>query len=441
VARVEHANHLARGVEHWNRWRKDHPGVVPDLTHIQMCGEDLRGTNLRDADLEDADLSETRLGVNSERSSSRETRLSNTYVGKLLAREDGRPADLRGANLASANLIGANLRWVAMDDACLLEAAVCGAKLGHAGLDGADLRGSRLDTHSHYGRTELCSADINGANLMDADLRGVDARNSRWRDARLGRADLRDADLTDADLRRSHLVETQLDGAILRGAQVYGVAAWDVSVSDETLQNDLVIARSSDDPRITVDDIRVAQFIYLLLDNRNIRTVIDTIGRKGVLLLGRFSPERKMVLEELRDELRERGYLPIVFDFERATTRDITETIMVLAGLSLFIIADITNPRSSPLELQATVPNYMTPVVPIIERDERPFAMFDDLLTKNDWVLEPLTYDTPQTLRAVFLPAILEPALRVHELMVEKRRARPGTRDVRDYVDQAHADS
>jgi hypothetical protein len=32
--------------------------------------------------------------------------------------------------------------------------------------------------------------------------------------------------------------------------------------------------------------------------------------------------------------------------------------------LSRFIIADITNPRSSPLELQATMPDYMIPFVP-----------------------------------------------------------------------------
>ena len=40
----------------------------------------------------------------------------------------------------------------------------------------------------------------------------------------------------------------------------------------------------------------------------------------------------------------------------------------MLAGLSRFVIADITNPRSAPLELQATVPEYMITFVPIIEK-------------------------------------------------------------------------
>jgi len=46
----------------------------------------------------------------------------------------------------------------------------------------------------------------------------------------------------------------------------------------------------------------------------------------------------------------------MMFDFERSKERDFTETIRILAGLSRFIIADITNPKSSPLELQVTMP-------------------------------------------------------------------------------------
>jgi hypothetical protein len=38
--------------------------------------------------------------------------------------------------------------------------------------------------------------------------------------------------------------------------------------------------------------------------------VIDTVGKKGVLLLGRFTEGRIAVLERLRDELRKRGCLP-----------------------------------------------------------------------------------------------------------------------------------
>jgi uncharacterized protein YjbI with pentapeptide repeats len=430
-----HEAALDRGVDHWNRWRAGRPQLKPDLSKAQLIARDLRGANLRDVDLEDADLSDARLGIDLKDPRFKRADLyDGSYLGKLATRQHGRPADLAGANLAGASLVGANLRWVNLDGVFARQAALCGAKLAHAGLDAADLRDANFARHDHHGRTDLRAADLNWANLLRADLREVDARGAVFRDAELGMADLRGADLSNANLRRSHIVETKLDGAVLRGAQVYGVSAWDISVSADTVQNDLVISRASEDPRIAVDDIRVAQFIYLLLDNRNIRTVIETIGRKGVLLLGRFSPERKAVLDELREELRGRGFLPIVFDFERAASRDITETVMILAGLSLFIIADITNPRSAPLELQATVPDYMTPFVPILERNEEPFAMFGDLKAKYDWVLDPLIYDTAASLRAVFEPAILGPALEMHERLVERKGRSVVTRDVRDFL-------
>jgi hypothetical protein len=47
-----------------------------------------------------------------------------------------------------------------------------------------------------------------------------------------------------------------------------------------------------------------------MLHNEKIRDVIDTITSKAVLILGRFTQERKPVLEALREELRQRKYLP-----------------------------------------------------------------------------------------------------------------------------------
>jgi hypothetical protein len=149
-------------------------------------------------------------------------------------------------------------------------------------------------------------------------------------------------------------VETNFEGANLTGCSVYGIAAWNINLAGAQ-QSDLVITRANE-PVITVDNLEVAQFIYLLLHNDKIRGVIDTITSKAVLILGRFTPERKAVLDAMREALRQRNYLPILFDFERPTDRDFTETIMTLAGMCLFIIADITNPKSSPLELQAAVP-------------------------------------------------------------------------------------
>jgi hypothetical protein len=162
--------------------------------------------------------------------------------------------------------------------------------------------------------------------------------------------------------------------------------------------------------------------------------VINVIGQKGVLILGRFSQERKPVLDALREKLRSLNFLPIVFDFERPTERDFTETIMTLAGLSCFIIADITNPKSSPLELQATVPNYMIPFVPIIQEGEQPFSMFQDLSGKFDWVLDTLVYDTPSNLIKGLERAVVSPALEKRDELLAKKVEKLRTRHIGDYL-------
>jgi hypothetical protein len=144
-----------------------------------------------------------------------------------------------------------------------------------------------------------------------------------------------------------------------------------------------------------------------------------------VLLLGRFTGGRLAILERLRDELRKRGFLQMVFNFEKPETKDFTETIRTLAGLSRFIIADITNPKSTPLELQATIPEYMVPFVPIIEQGEEPFSMFKDLWVKHrEWVFEPISYSSIEELVQGLGRGIIEPALeRFDELMKKKRKS------------------
>ena len=272
------------GVHDWNEWRTKELSTKPDLTGAKLCEAYLRAADLRGA---------LHYAPNPTR--------ANLYEADLSA------ADLSGADLRGAYLSGADLRG--------------------ADLSGADLRGASLF------RANLIGADLSGANLSGADLSL----------ANLVLADLNGADLSGADLSLAVLVETKLVGAVLTGCRVYGVSAWDVRLSEDTKQQDLVIT-SANKPEVTVDDLEVAQFVYLLLHNEKIRHVIDTVGKKGVLLLGRFTEGRIAVLERLRDELRKRGYLPIVFNFDKPETKDFTETVRLLAGLSKFVIADLTSP-------------------------------------------------------------------------------------------------
>jgi hypothetical protein len=94
-----------------------------------------------------------------------------------------------------------------------------------------------------------------------------------------------------------------------------------------------------------------------MLHNQKVRDVIDTLTSKAVLILGRFTDERKAVLDALREELRMRDYLPILFDFEKPRSRDTDETITLLARMARFVIADISDAKAVLQELRAIVPD------------------------------------------------------------------------------------
>src|SRR5215208_2833414 len=251
------------------------------------------------------------------------------------------PVDLSGANLIRTHLMRADLR-----QANLYGANLYGANLYGADLSEADLRNANLND-AHLFEAKLVGASLYRAHLRLANLHG----------ANLYGANLSSADLLAANLTHSSLVETNLERTTLTGCRVYGISAWNLKLEGAKQHNLNISDSFTGEPAITVDDLEVAQFIYLLLNNEKIRNVIDTIGEKGVLILGRFTEDRKAVLDAVRDRLRKLGFVPMMFDFERPTQQDFDETIKTLAGLSRFVIADITNPKAAPLELQAIMPD------------------------------------------------------------------------------------
>lgn len=176
-----------------------------------------------------------------------------------------------------------------------------------------------------------------------------------------------------------------------------------------TIQSNLVITPERESP-IQVDNLEVAQFIYLLLNNEKIRSVIDTITSKVVLILGRFTRERKVVLDAIRDELRKRDYLPVLFDFEKPANKDLTGTISTLANMARFVIADLTDPSSVPHELAILVPSTVVPVQTIILKGRRKYAMFTDLKKRYHWVLEPHQYKSQELLIANLGERVITPA-------------------------------
>jgi Pentapeptide repeats (8 copies) len=255
-------------------------------------------------------------------------------------------------------------------------------------------------------------ADLREANLREADLGGADLQqaNLQWADlgeANLRRANLQWADLQWADLRWANLVETQFAQATLSDCAVYGISAWNVGL-EGAVQANLSI-NGPGEPAVTVDNLEVAQFLYLMLHNQKIRDVIDTLTSKVVLILGRFTPERKAVLDALRETLRQHNYVPVLFDFEGPESHDFTETVTLLARMARFIIADLTEPASIPQELQAIVPDVMVPVQPLIADDAKPFAMFIDH-RKYHWMLPVYRYKSLEELLATLQEQVIAPA-------------------------------
>ena len=238
MASREHLSILKQGAHEWNRWRHMHPEITPDLSGADLT---LQGGFEPDGLARRIAASYIAIPV------------WTTPPGTIdLTGIDLRAADLRGAVLYQSWLPKAQLSHARLIDANLVE-----AYLPEADLQEADLR-----------RANLAAAQLEGANLEKANLMG--------------------ATLANTNLRR----------AILWGCRVYGSAVWGAQVDDAS-QSNLIISNEGE-PTITVDDLEVAQFIYLLSRSEKLRKVIDTLGSKGVSSCGRFTKERLAVLHAIR---------------------------------------------------------------------------------------------------------------------------------------------
>jgi uncharacterized protein YjbI with pentapeptide repeats len=374
VANLEHLAKLQEGVEPWNQWRKQNPEVKPDLWGAPLSGADLREVKLGFADLTGAYLNNANL--------SGADLWGAVLIEARLSGADLREANLSLADLSRADLNNVNLTWADLNGAVLIEARLFGADLSRANLFGANLTAADLS------KTSLSAADLTAAILTGADLSA--------------------ADLSGADLTGVTLVNANLEGANLTACRVYGISAWNVRL-EGAIQKNLVITPDNESP-IQVDNLEVAQFIYLLLRNEKIRSIIDTITSKVVLILGSFKDGRKEVLDAIRDELRKRDYLPVLFDFEKPASRNLTETVSTLAHMARFVIADITDAKSIPQELMAIVPNMPSvPVQPLLLASQQEYGMFEHF-RNFPWVLEEVLYDDQQTLLAELSGKVIAPA-------------------------------
>jgi len=448
MANKTHLKIINQGPAAWNRWRRTNPKIIPDLSGANLGELKLEGVNLRSVDLSRAVLNPANL-IKADFS---ESNLEGTNLCRCNLRgAKFHLTNARGAWFGAANLVGAqflqsdlnntyfynaNLRKVRFEHKAISNSDMSfsyfqGATLRNVDLSrvqfpGVDFRRTKFTyvsfrdcdlSYTKLSRINLREAELSGSNLTEADLTRANLNNANCAGVNFSQADLRYCTLIGANLNYASLVETKLNHANLSGCYVFGVSAWGVQL-DEADQTNLIIS-GGDEPDITVDYLEVAQFVYLLINNRKIRQVIDTVTSKVVLILGRFSRKRKLVLEMLREELRSRNYLPILFDFEKSSSLDFTETITLLARMARFVVVDLTEPSSVPQELQAIIPHTEVPIQPLIEAG-CPYALFNDY-RKYYWVLEPYQYRSVTRLKMSIDKKVIAPAeLKLKEISGRK---------------------
>jgi uncharacterized protein YjbI with pentapeptide repeats len=287
------------------------------------------------------------------------------------------------------NMCQSNLSGVSLQGASFHQAILAGADFSHAHLDGAN-----------FCRTDLYETVFTNASFEGANLQGVQLARTNMRKARL------------------------------RGCKVYGMSAWDLD-TDGAKQKGLIVRYRPDpdeerEEDVTVDSLDLAAFMYLTRKRANIRRVIEATSQKWVLLLGRFG-EGTHVLKALERALLRKHFMPIIFDFPRPEQRDLIETLLLLAGLSGFVIVEISNPRSTPLEMLAIASNYAVPILPIITGPDDEFGMFSGL-RKFPWVRPALSYKSLDQLKKQVLDQVIKQARVQAERLTESKRVAAAVR-------------
>ena len=416
----------AKGVSTWNQLRSSRQIHAMDIVFdfnpnfdkpIDLRGVDLGGCCLKGSNLSEADLTGAHLY---------QTDLENINLSGTI---------FTGAHLVEANLSGTTLDDAIFERADLRQAQFCkahgAARFSHAQMDRIDMFGGIFDG-SDFSSATLVDARLEkisamGAHFISSNLLRANLKNARLNSpessfnpakTRFDKADLSQADLSfanmsfvnlsganlsyatlnhtslnHANLEEVSMISTALKGATLTGSSIYGISAWDLSIDESTKQGDLIISRFGETV-ISVDDLEVAQFMYMLIHNVGLRRVIDTITSKVVLVLGRFSEARKSALDAIRVALKSEQFdlVPIVFDFGKPASRTTAETVSTLAGMARFVIADLSDAKSVLQELGAIVPSMPSlPVQSVILDTQQEPGMLD-FLKRYPWFLEVQSY-------------------------------------------------
>jgi len=379
---------LKRGKDYWNKFRDNNPLDCPQLIRSDLNKMDLTDYNFEETNFFRSDIKESNF---------ENANLKNANLG----RTNAEGSIFKNSNLTNSNFWRSNLKNAVFSKATLFQTNFRRANLMNVDFSEMTLHLVNF-SKANLSKTNLCCTSMTNSILIDAivsnsSLHNAKLNNSNLEGAIFDHSNLNKADFSSVNLTKSRFIESNLDGAIFNNSRIYGISAWNLVISSSTQQRNLIITKE-DEPTITTDNIEVAQFIYLLLNNSKIRNIIDTITSKVVLILGRFTSKRKKVLDLIREEFRKHDYLPVIFDFDVPARRDTQETLTTLARLARFIIADITDAKCIPQELVSIVQTLPSvPVLPIMLKGEQPWGMYDHI-KRYPWVIDIILYQNSDLL-------------------------------------------
>jgi|SRR5579884_231753 len=341
MANQEHVKILMQGVDLWHEWRKRHPDIEPDLHEADLQGVNLRGADLHAVDLMGANLREAILN------------------GAILTFAQLGGADLREADLGYKEVERDHITHV-FAGAVLCFADLSEANLSRIRLVHADLSGAILN------KANLSEADLAYANLTEANLKSANLTGANLRQAVLFATDLNGADLHSSNLQGSSFEAANLSNANLSGSMVSGINATGAYMH-QTLQSDLFIPLFH--LSLKVDELGMAQFISFIIDHPAVWKMVQITRTNLVLLLGCDRGEQSEVIKILKTELQQRGYTPVICDFQRGQDQAVPGQLATLIRVARFVIVDTTGIENVAQELGSMFIQY--PSIPVLSLSKK----------------------------------------------------------------------
>jgi len=150
MANPEHLKILKQGVDVWNEWRVENPGIKPDLSSIDLSHSNFQSTNLRCADFTGSDL--------------QYANLKNTELLK---------ARLVDVNLENADLSNAFVEYADLSNSYMYEVYFECTNLYAAKLNSAMLIAARIIS------SKIDEADFSNCEIGDTIFSNVDLSTTK----------------------------------------------------------------------------------------------------------------------------------------------------------------------------------------------------------------------------------------------------------------------